>query len=325
MAIAPLIVSASRSTDIPAFYGNWFVSRLAAGYAVWKSPFGGEAVYVSFARARIFAFWSKDPAPFFPCLDELDRLGYGYFFLFTLNDYENEGLEPNIPSLKERIKTFIRLAQRIGPGRMVWRFDPLLLSDTITVDDLLNRIRFIGDAIHPFTRRLVISFIDITKYGKVQRNLVAAGCRGVREFSDREVTALAEGLSVLNDRWGISITACGERRDLTEYGIMRGQCIGYDLLAAEFSHDPVLMNYLSVPHQETLNGTGTRKDPSRYFKDPGQRGACGCIVSKDIGQYSTCPHGCLYCYANSSAALVSRNYQSYRSNAERGIFHASIL
>jgi hypothetical protein len=133
MAIAPLIISASRSTDIPAFYGDWFMSRLAAGYLQWKSPFGGPPLYVSFVKARVFIFWSKNPAPFFHHLDTLDRSGYRYCFLFTLNDYDDEGLEPRVPQVEERIQTFIRLSQKIGKGRVAWRFDPLVLSDRITV------------------------------------------------------------------------------------------------------------------------------------------------------------------------------------------------
>jgi len=324
-AIAPLIISASRSTDIPAFYGDWFLSRLRAGYVRWKSPFGGDPVYVSFSKTRVFAFWSKDPAPFFPCLDELERMGYGWFFLFTLNDYEEEGLEPEIPSLEARIATFNRLAQRAGAGRVVWRFDPLLLSDTISVEDLLEKIQKIGDRIHPFTRRLVISFIDIAKYRNVQRNLAAAGCRGVREFSDNEATALAEGLFRMNERWGLLVTACGERRDLSAYGIGHGQCIGYDLLVSEFSHDPVLMNFLSIPQNARRDSSGKRKTPARYFKDPGQRNTCGCVVSKDIGQYSTCPHGCVYCYANASPALARRNFRIYRNGAQQDSFYDSII
>src|SRR5512136_1576665 len=105
-AVAPLIVSASRSTDIPAFYGDWFMARLAAGYVRWKSPFGGNAVFISFEKTRVFVFWSKNPAPFFPNLDTLDRLGYGYYFLFTLNDYDDEQFEPGIPPLDKRIETF---------------------------------------------------------------------------------------------------------------------------------------------------------------------------------------------------------------------------
>ncbi len=174
-AIAPLIVSASRSTDIPAFYGDWFMERLRAGYVKWKSPFGGNPVYVSFAKTRVFAFWSKNPAPFLPHLETLDRKGYRYYFLFTLNDYDAESLEPNVPPVDERIETFIRLSRRIGKGRVVWRFDPLVLSDRITVEDLLEKVRYIGDQIAPFTERLVFSFVDVEKYAKVQRNLRAGG------------------------------------------------------------------------------------------------------------------------------------------------------
>ena len=118
-AIAPVIVSASRETDIPAFYGDWFMARLRAGYVKWKSPWGGRPLYVSFAKTRVFAFWTKDPAPFLQHLDALDRAGFGYYFLFTLNDYEAEGLEPGVPPLNERIDTFIRLSERIGKGRVV--------------------------------------------------------------------------------------------------------------------------------------------------------------------------------------------------------------
>lgn len=324
-AIAPVIVSASRSTDIPAFYGDWFLNRLAAGYVKWRSPFGGEPVYVSFAKTRVFAFWSKNPAPFIQNLDVLDRNGYGYFFLVTLNDYERERMEPGIPALSERIRTFCRLSERIGAGRVIWRYDPLLLSGDITTDDLLKRIGRIGNRIFPYTRKLVISFIDIAKYGKVQRNLAASGFKDIREFSDREAAELAEGLSALNERWNLSISACGEQRDLSRYGIEQGQCIGYDMLKREFSDDPAQMGFLTRPEPQSPKERGKPVDSRRYFKDPGQRTTCGCVVSKDIGQYSTCPHGCVYCYANTSATSVNRNYRAHIHDAARGIFRESIV
>ena len=291
-AIAPLIVSASRSTDIPAFYGDWFMARLAAGYVRWKSPFGGKPLYVSFEKTRVFVFWSKNPAPFFPHLDTLDRLGYGYYFLFTLNDYDAERLEPGVPPVGERIETFIRLSRRIGKGRVVWRFDPLVLSDRITVQDLLEKIRCIGDRIAPFTERLVFSFVDIEKYAKVRRNLQAAGIAGAREFTDDEVDEFCSGLAALNKRWGLSVTACAEGRDLSRFGIGRGQCISYDLMVQEFGNDRKLMDFLQPADQQTLGGMPVAADPSRRLKDPGQRNTCRCIVSKDIGQYSTCMHLC---------------------------------
>lgn len=323
-AIAPLIISASRSTDIPAFYGDWFMDRLKRGYVKWKSPFVGSPVYVSFEKARVFVFWSKNPAPFENHLDELDRLGQRYYFLFTLNDYEAEGLEPNVPSIDERIATFIQLSQRVGKGRVVWRYDPLVLSDRISVNDLLEKIRSIGNRLHMFTERLVISFIDIAKYQKAQRNLKAQGFTGVREFTDNEVTEFCEDLRSLNERWRLSISACGERRDLSAYGIEKGQCINYNLLIKEFGDDPALMEFFKPDDQQTISGNRKGSFPGRHLKDPGQRSTCGCIVSKDIGQYNTCMHLCAYCYANASAAGVRRNYARYLEDAQESRFRDAI-
>lgn len=323
-AIAPLIVSASRSTDIPAFYGDWFKARLNAGYVRWKSPFGGNPQYVSFEKTRVFVFWSKNPSPFFPHLDLLDRLGYGYYFLFTLNDYDAERLEPGVPTVGERIDTFIRLSRRIGKDRVVWRFDPLVLSDRITVHDLLEKIRSIGDRIAPFTGRLVFSFVDIEKYAKVRRNLQAAGIAGAREFTDDEVDEFCSGLASLNRPWGLSLSACAEGRDRSRFGIGRGQCISYDLMVQEFGDDRTLMEFLKPAWQQTFGGIPAAADPSRRLMDPGQRNTCRCIVSKDIGQYSTCMHLCAYCYANTSPESARRNYSRYTADRDRGIFHDSI-
>lgn len=323
-AVAPLIVSASRSTDIPAFYGDWFLSRLMAGNVQWKSPFGGKPVRVSLARTRVFVFWSKNPSPFIPCLEALDRRGVNYYFLYTLNDYDDERLEPGVPPLEERTDTFIRLSRRIGSGRVVWRFDPLILSDRITVDDLLEKVRRTGDRIAPYTRLLVFSFVDINKYAKVGRNLRAAGVTGAREFTEDEVEEFCTGLAALNRRWNLSLSACAGGRDLSRFGIGRGQCISGDLMTREFGDDRVLMNFLH-PARELIPGDlPDGGDPYRRLKDPGQRNACRCIVSKDIGQYSTCMHLCSYCYANTSPETVRRNYAAYRRDQEQGILHDTI-
>jgi hypothetical protein len=323
-AIAPLIVSASRSTDIPAFYGDWFMARLAAGYVRWKSPFGGNPLYVSFDKTRVFVFWSKNPAPFFSHLAKLDRMGYGYYFLFTLNDYDVERLEPGVPPVSERIETFIRLSRRIRKGRVVWRYDPLVLSDRITVQDLLEKIKSTGDCIAPYTERLVFSFVDIEKYTKVRRNLQAGGINGAREFTRDEVDEFCAGLAALNRRWGLSITVCAEGRDLSRFGIGRGQCISYDLMVKEFGNDRKLMNFLQPDGQQILGGTAAAADPLRWLKDPGQRSTCRCIVSKDIGQYSTCMHLCTYCYANTSPERARQNFARSIADRDQGIFHDAI-
>jgi hypothetical protein len=127
-AIAPFIISASRSTDIPAFHVPWFFNRLKAGYCKWLNPFNQRAVYVSFERAKAFVFWTKNAAPILPLLSELDRRGAAYYFQFTINDYEAENIEPHVPPLNERLDAFKRLSQKLGKERVIWRYDPLLLD-----------------------------------------------------------------------------------------------------------------------------------------------------------------------------------------------------
>ncbi len=319
-AIAPIIISASRSTDIPALYGDWFMDRLKRGYVTWTSPFNGRVIPVAFARARVFVFWSKNPRPFFPSFQTLIGDNRQFIVLYTLNDYHDEGLEPGIPSLAERVRTFIELSSMIGRGRLSWRFDPLLLCDTLTVEELLCRLERIGDRIAAHAGRLVISFVDIGKYPRVKRTLAASGISGIREFSDREIRQFASGIMQLNEEWDLPVQACGEEIDLSRYGIQRGECISYDLLVSQFSQDPVLMDFLRPPSGSDL--PAARK---RALKDPGQRGRCGCVVSKDIGRYSTCIHGCRYCYATSSASLAERNYQKYCEKKEQGIFLPGII
>ena len=324
-AIAPLIISASRSTDIPAFYGNWFMERLRRGYAKWVNPWSGIPLYVSFENARIFVFWSKNPEPFLSHLAEISRLGYQSYVLFTLNNYEAEGLEPHVPPLEERIATFLSLSRIMGRGRVVWRWDPLLLSENLDVDGLLGRIREVGDTIAPYTKRMIISFIDIARYPKVARNLRNQGFGGVREFSPVEEEEFAAGLHDLNQSWNLRISACGEERDLTGFGIERGQCISYDLMVREFEEDPVLCRFLDQPLLAGLKGRESPITAPNHLMDPGQRPSCGCVVSKDIGQYGTCPHLCVYCYANPSPETVRRRYGAFGEKAGRGIFADSIL
>jgi DNA repair photolyase len=319
-AIAPVIISASRSTDIPALYGDWFMERLKRGYVTWTSPFNGRIYPVSFAKTRVFVFWSKNFRPFLPALKDLIRNGRQIIALYTLNDYQAEGLEPGIPSLEERIRTFHELSSVIGRGRLTWRFDPLILSDSLTVKDLLCRIGDIGDRIAADAGRLIISFIDIEKYDRVKRNLASAGISGLREFSDEEIRQLATGLSELNENWKLEIQVCGEEVDLSQYGIAREGCISFDLLAREFSSDPLLMEFL-----QPSTGSVSREKRKRELKDRGQRGRCGCIVSKDIGRYSTCIHGCRYCYAMSSPEMAEKNYQVYCDYKEQGIFLPGII
>ena len=297
LAQAPLIVSASRATDIPAFYADWFFCRLDKGHVSWRNPFSGKDSYVSFCNTRFIVFWSKNPAPLLPYLSKLKERGIGCYIQYTLNDYESEGLEPNVPTLTQRIDTFRRFVDVLGYGAVVWRFDPLILTDRITIDTLLEKIAHIADALVGYTEKLVFSFADIGSYKKVSRNLRQSGI-DYREWDDVSMREFASRLSDMNcDSWNFRLATCAERIDLSEYGIEHNRCIDPELISRLAPNDTVLQNY--IYNAKT---------------DSGQRKACGCILSKDIGAYNTCPHGCLYCYANTFPASAFENYKRAIAN-----------
>ena len=312
-AQAPIIISASRSTDIPTFYSDWFVSRWEAGYIKWTNPFNGQPLYVSFKNTRLVVFWTKNPRPMFKHLDYLDKSIPNYYFQFSLNDYDKEKYEAKVPSVESRIKTFKELSQRLGKKRVVWRYDPLILTKDIDVNELLRRVKNIGDQIHEFTEKLVFSFVDIDIYKKVENNLKKEDVPYI-EWTTQNMEEFAKGISQINKDWGLQLGTCSEKIDLDKYGIVHNKCIDDDLMIDLFSHDSQLMDFLGVEIKQPDLFSDGEIIKTRNLKDKGQREDCGCIMAKDIGQYNTCPHECNYCYANTSKEIAKKNYKRYLEN-----------
>ena len=323
-AQAPIIVSASRSTDIPAFYADWFFHRLKVGYSAWTNPFNGVKSYVSYQDTRFIVFWSKNPRPLLNHLDYLKERNIGCYIQYTLNDYEKEGLERGVPKLSERIDTFKLLVDRLGKGRVIWRFDPLLLTDSISIDALLSKIEHIGDQLQDYTEKLVFSYADILSYRKVKANLEKNRIP-YHEWTEAQMLEFAERLAEQNKKWGYTLATCGEKVDLQQFGIEHNHCVD-DALIIRFAHeDKKLMDFLKVKtfpmpvpnlfgESEPLPEDAILLPNNTYAthgdnRDKGQRLFCGCIVSKDLGEYNTCPHLCEYCYANSSKEVARRNYE----------------
>jgi hypothetical protein len=313
-AIAPLILSASRSTDIPAFYAEWFATRLERGYCKWINPFNQRPQYVSFEKAKAVVFWSKNPKPIMPILPRLDGRGIGWYFQFTLNDYEAEHLEPHVPPLDERIETFLALSETAGKHRVIWRFDPLVLMEGLSPSKLLAKIARVGDKIHTHTEKLVISFADVLKYPRVRKNLDDAGVKW-REFKEHDINEIASDIHKLAQVWGLKATTCAEPIGLSAYGISHNRCIDDELILRVTDFDREIASFLRYKggNQQSLPFSPEGKHP---MKDKGQRRACGCIVSKDIGQYNTCGHLCVYCYANASPGLVEKNRMNVSRKGE---------
>ena len=332
-ATFPIVISASRSTDIPAFYADWFFDRLQKGYSAWTNPFNGKKSYVSYEDAQFIVFWSKNPRPLLNHIDFLKERGIGCYIQYTLNDYEEEKLEPGVPPRVERIETFKLLVAKFGMGAVVWRFDPLILTDKIDMDKLLRKIEYIGDQLRGYTEKLVFSFADIVSYRKVKANLERSHINYI-DWTYEQMIEFAEKLFHLNKvkEWNYILATCGEAADLD--GVQHNHCVD-DRLMVRFGYkSKKLMTFLGAEIIDTkqqpdlfadiepleIPANAILLDNSRYAvinrnnKDKGQRMACGCMKSKDIGEYNTCPHLCEYCYANASKDSAIENWKCHKAN-----------
>ena len=331
-ASAPVIISASRSTDIPAFYAKWFINRLREGYCVWYNPFNQKPTYVSFQNCKVVIFWTKNPRPMLPLLHELDERGIHYYFQFTFNDYDHEGFEPNVPKVEQRIETFRELSEQIGKERVIWRFDPLIVTPQLSPRDLLVKVWNLGNKFKGLTDKLVFSFIDINSYRKVQANLVKESDQFTKatieqaEFTQAQMNEIADGLAKCRDRWAqegwnLELATCGEALDLDRYGIAHNRCVDGELMKRLWSDDKELLYYLNygeLPEKDSLFGMDFSRPAltPEKMKDKGQRKLCGCMMSKDIGMYNTCSHFCIYCYANTSKEVVQKNKLKHKDDSE---------
>lgn len=323
-ATFPVIISASRSTDIPAFYSDWFFYRIKKGYSAWINPFNRIKSYISYNDTKFIVFWSKNPRSLLKHIDFLQKKGIGCYIQFSLNDYEDNTLERGVPPLPHRIETFKSLINRLGKGSVIWRFDPLLLTDDISIETLLSRIRHIGNQIHEYTEKLVFSFADILSYSKVKANLDRNRIP-YRDWTLSQMNEFSEKLVDLNksEGWNLRLATCGEMADLE--GIEHNRCVD-DLLILRLSNSPEVWKFLgaescggndlfgSAPPGAIDLGGGKFAVIKKNNKDKGQREVCGCAKSKDIGQYNTCPHQCDYCYANQSKEIAQSNYAWHLAN-----------
>ncbi len=300
-AIAPVVVSASRATDIPSFFPDWFYEQLEKGYVQWINPFNGKPLHVAFCNTRVIVFWSKYPRPLFPYLEKISRKGIDFLFHLTINDYEKEGFESRLPPLESRISSVHELADRIGKERVLWRFDPLILSGDLGAEELLKRIERIGDRIAGDVSRLTVSYL--CRYPSVIARMERLGIHALVPHGE-VVHRIGTKLEEIRKKWDIEVVSCAEHRDMSTWGIMPGSCIDPVYLMKVFPRNRELIRFI------TECTPGVHPDDTqalrRALKDPGQRPLCGCMLSKDIGSYGTCRHGCVYCYAGRTVRTPRR-------------------
>lgn len=278
-----MILSASRRTDIPALYGDWMMNRLRSGFVLSANPFNPRRVSrvpLSPAWVDMIVFWSKQPEPMLKHLNELDDMGYVYYFQYTLNGFGRD-MEAGLGEVERRIDTFLTLSERLGPPRVDWRFDPVLFCERYPMEEHLMRFERLACRLAPYTTRCIFSFAD--RY--------AHGPAWIQETTAADQTRFVEEMARIARPLNLALYTCCERQDFSGQGVNHASCIDRDKI-------------------ERILGV-----PIRARKHAGQRADCGCIESVDIGAYDTCVHGCAYCYATHSLKLSQTRFAAHDPEA----------
>lgn len=278
-----MIISASRRTDLPAFYSEWLFQRLKEEYVLVRNPMNIHQIgRISLSPNVVdgIVFWTKNPAPMLDRISELEK--YTYYFQFTLTPYERD-VETSLPSKEDVIiPTFQKLSAAIGKERVVWRYDPILFNSHYDMEYHCNAFQKLADRIGKYTEKCTVSFLDL--YRNTAKNVKSLQLQVASAEQQLEVM---ERFSKIAAEYGFYIDTCAEKIDLSSLRIPHACCID----------------------KNRLEKIGGYRLPVK--KDPHQRPECGCVESIDIGAYNTCMHGCLYCYANYSVKAARNNAETH--------------
>lgn len=283
-----MIVSASYRADIPAYYGDWFLARLAAGYAEVRNPYGGRPYRVDLTPAAVdgFVFWTRNPAPFRPALDAVAAMGRPFVLQMTITGYPR-ALEPGVLETDAAVRAFRALAAQFGPRALVWRYDPVVLTALTPAAWHKENLRRLADALAGATDECVFSFAQI--YRKSRRNLDRAGVEWRDPPSAEKQDLLAE-LAEIARAAGMAPSLCAQPDLLDGAGMIAARCIDAERLG-DVAGAPIAA------------------------KTKGARPGCLCAESRDIGRYDACPQGCVYCYANVSRDAARRVLAAHDQSA----------
>lgn len=282
-----MIISASRRTDIPTYYSDWFFNRIKEQYVLVRNPMNIHQISkinLSPDFVDCIVFWTKNPKPMLQKLEQLQS--YKYYFQFTLNSYDKD-VEENVPlKSSEVIETFKRLADKIGREKVVWRYDPIFLNRKYTLEYHIEYFEKLIKHLRDYTEKCTISFMDF--YSKINTNIKGLD---IYQMQLTDMRSLAVSLSKIAFEYGLMMDTCAEDIDLMDLGITHAKCID-DKLISRIIETPIDVE-----------------------KDRNQRLECGCVTSIDIGLYNTCLNGCKYCYANHNLNSVKKNVEKYDPNS----------
>lgn len=285
-----MIISASRRTDIPAFYSQWFFNRVKEGYVLVPNPFNPKMISKVSLKPEVvdcIVFWTKNPIQMIDRLKELEN--YKYYFQFTLNPY-GEDIENNLPLIEKRIEIFKHLSDKIGKEKVIWRYDPLLTNEKYNISFHKEAFARIAHDLKDHTERCMLGFID--HYHHIRS---AVNKHNIKPLLKDEIEELAVSFKATIDQYPLELDTCTIKVDLRHLGIPSGLCIDKNLIERIIGY-PILAK-----------------------KDKNQRAVCNCIESIDIGTYESCLNGCIYCYA------IKGNYNTAEFNMKKHDKNSPIL
>ena len=263
-----MIINVGGRTDIVNYYTPWLLNRLEEGYAYSRNPFARENVYKLSLKSEdvdCLLFCSKNYKPILKHIGGIDEK-YNLLCNYTITAYHKD-IEPKVPSINQSIKTLKRLSDIVGVNKILWRYDPILLTEKYTVEKHLETFEYMAEKISPLVYRCIFSFVDM--YKKVEENMPE-----IIPFTDEDKVKLLKGIGEISKKYNLYTQTCATNESYERYGIHAAGCTTREIL--EQAHNVVYKN---------VKGTGIREN-------------CHCIPSRDIGAYNSCLSECKYCYAN---------------------------
>ena len=271
-----MILNTGLRTDIPGFFSEWFYNRIDDGFVYVRNPYAKNQIYSYRLDPELIdciIFCTKNPKPMFENLEKIDK--FNQYWHITITPYEKE-IEPNVPPINDVLESFKYLSKKLGKENVTLRYDPIFINEKYTLEKHIESFEYIINSLSGYTTEAIISFIDL--YEKTKRNFPKA-----REVTKDERLKIGKEFARIGNENNIRIKTCVEGTELDKFGIDSSGCMTKEVIERAINKN------LNIPKQKARNGE------------------CYCLLNNDIGEYNTCAHGCLYCYANSNKKLVKRN------------------
>ena len=271
-----MILNTGLRTDIPGFFSEWFYNRIEEGFVYVRNPYVKNQIYSYRLDPELIdciIFCTKNPKPMFENLEKIDK--FNQYWHITITPYEKE-IEPNVPPINDVLESFKYLSKKLGKENVTLRYDPIFINEKYTLEKHIESFEYIINSLSGYTTEAIISFIDL--YEKTKRNFPKA-----REVTKDERLKIGKEFARIGNENNIRIKTCVEGTELDKFGIDSSGCMTKEVIERAINKN------LNIPKQKARNGE------------------CYCLLNNDIGEYNTCGHGCLYCYANSNKRLVKRN------------------